>query len=183
MEQRKGDWIQTFTGIQFWPLDPRPEEIFIEDIAHALSNQCRYSGHVKKFYSVAEHSVRVTLHIPAPHRLWGLLHDASEAYLTDLARPIKHYSRLGEAYREIEEPLMRCVCARFGLSPAEPAEVKMADNELLVTEKRDLMGPGPAKWREESVQPLPGIIYPWTPGVAERKFLEVFEALTYSGGS
>jgi hypothetical protein len=179
MEQRKGDWLQTFTGIQFWPLDPRPEEIVVEDIAHALSNQCRYSGHVRKFYSVAEHSVRVALHVKPPHRLWGLLHDAPETYLVDLAGPIKHYSRLGDAYREIEEPLMKCVCARFGLSPAEPVEVKVADNELLMTEKRDLMGPGPAKWREENFQPLREIIVPWSPEMAERKFLELFAALTY----
>lgn len=179
MEPRKGDWMQTFTGIQFWPIDPRPEEICIEDIAHALSNQCRYSGHVKRFYSVAEHSVRVAWHIKPPHRFWGLMHDAPEAYLVDLARPLKHYSRLGDAYREIEEPLMKCICERFGLSPAEPLEVKTADNELLITEKRDLMGLAPAKWREENIQPLREIIYPWAPEVAERKFLELFHALTY----
>ena len=177
MEERKGDWQQTFTGIRFWPLDPRPEEICIEDIAHALSNQCRFSGHVRKFYSVAEHSVRVSLRVAHPHKLWGLLHDASETYMTDLARPIKHYSRLGDAYREIEEPLMRCVCARFGLSPAEPPEVKIADNELLMTEKRDLMRPGPAKWREENFQPLRGIISPWYPEVAEKAFLAMYYLL------
>ena len=177
MEERKGDWIQTFTGVQFWPLDPRPEEIVIEDIAHALSNQCRFSGHVRKFYSVAEHLVRVANRIQDPHKLWGLLHDASEAYMVDLARPLKHFSRLGDAYREIEEPLMRCICTRFGLSPAEPLEVKIADNNLLVTEKRDLMGPGPAKWREEIFQPLSETINPWYPEVAEKAFLAMYYEL------
>src|SRR5690606_29748913 len=86
---RKGDWMQTFTGRRFWPLDPRPDEICIEDIAHALSMQCRYAGHCLSFYSVAEHSVLLSQHVAEPFRRWALLHDASEAYLVDVPRPIK----------------------------------------------------------------------------------------------
>src|ERR1017187_10636100 len=76
--------ITTFSGIHFWPLLPNPADIRIEDIAHALSNQCRFAGHAREFYSVAEHSVRVSQLCPPEDALWGLLHDASEAYLTDV---------------------------------------------------------------------------------------------------
>ena len=78
---RRGGWIQTYTGRQFWPLDPRIEDIDIHDIAHALSHQCRYSGHCLRFYSVAEHSVLLSHHVAGEHMLWALLHDAWEAYL------------------------------------------------------------------------------------------------------
>ena len=84
--KRKGDWMQTHSGIQFWPLDPRPEDILIEDIAHALSNQCRFAGHCCFHYSVAQHSVLVSENVPAQDAMWGLLHDAGEAYLVDLPR-------------------------------------------------------------------------------------------------
>ena len=66
---RKGDWMQTYTGRQFWPIDPRANEVHIEDIAHALSMMCRYNGHCRTFYSVAEHSVLVSQHVPPEHAL------------------------------------------------------------------------------------------------------------------
>ena len=81
---RNGSWLQTYTGIQFWPLDPRPEEIDIQDIAHALSLLCRFNGHCQRFYSVAEHSVHVSTILAPEFGLWGLLHDAAEAYLSDI---------------------------------------------------------------------------------------------------
>lgn len=103
-------WIQTFLGKPFWPLSPRPEDIDIRDIAHALAMTCRFTGHSQKFYSVAEHSVRVSRIVPAQFALHGLLHDASEAYLCDLSRPIKHGSTLGAEYCRIEDNLMQAVC-------------------------------------------------------------------------
>jgi hypothetical protein len=172
--ERKGDWMQTFRGVQFYPLDPRPDEIRIEDIAHSLSNQCRYAGHVTRFYSVAQHSVLVARIVPRQHFVWGLLHDAAEAYLVDLPRPLKRHSPLGNAYWPIEARLMTCVCERFGLPYAEPPEVKEADNVLLMTEKRDLMPNSPGKWAE-TAEPLPGRIIPWGPERAEVEFLEYFE--------
>jgi hypothetical protein len=178
--ERKGDWIQTFRGLQFWPLDPRPEEILIEDIAHSLSNQCRYAGHTSKFYSVAQHSVMVARIVPRQHFAWGLLHDAAEAYLVDLPRPLKRFSPLGNVYRPIEARLMMCVCERFGLPYAEPPEVKDADNVLLMTEKRDLMPHSPAKWVETS-EPLPNIIMPWKPERAECEFLYAWDEAVEMG--
>jgi 5'-nucleotidase len=91
---RTGAWMQTFTGRSFWPADPRPEDIDIVDIAHALSMQPRYGGHCTRFYSVAEHSRLVSEQVELRYGKPGLeraalLHDASEAYLVDIPRPVK----------------------------------------------------------------------------------------------
>jgi 5'-deoxynucleotidase YfbR-like HD superfamily hydrolase len=111
MARNDNNWIQTFTGRQFWPLDPRPEDIELLDIAHALANKCRYTGHTRSFYSVAQHSVLVSEIVPAADAHWGLLHDASEAYLPDVARPVK---RELAGFQEIENRLMGCVAERDG---------------------------------------------------------------------
>jgi len=175
---RIGDWMQTFTGRQFWPLDPRPEDIVIEDIAHALSLQCRYGGHVRTFYSVAEHSWRVSKVCNEEDALWGLMHDAAEAYLVDLPRPIKRYSALGDEYRRIESRLMSVICDRFSLSRVEPLDVKRSDDFMLHWEGRDLMGPHPVPWVREGDFSLPeGCLIPMSPRVAEAAFLERFAEL------
>jgi hypothetical protein len=184
---RNGDWIQTYTGRQFWPLDPRAAEIDIDDIAHALSNLCRYSGHTERFYSVAEHSVYVSHIVPPEFAMWGLLHDATEAYLVDLPRPLKRYSAMGDLYREIEGRLMVAICEHFGLGMPEPPCVKQADDVLLMTEKRDLMKTAPAKWRE-TADPLPLSINrdPIHPEQAKAMFYRRYYALTsipWIGGS
>ncbi len=167
---RNGDWMLTATGRQFWPLDPRPEEIHIEDIAHALAHQCRFGGHCRFFYSVAQHSVLVSNAVPPEHALWGLLHDAAEAYLVDLPRPIKRYSEMGDLYRAIEGRLMKAICYRFMLPVDEPPEVKRADDVLLMTEKRDVMPVSEWEWRC-TAEPLPERIVPWSPNFARTMFL------------
>ena len=83
-------WFLTTTGRQFWPASPDPEQIQIEDIAHALSNLCRFGGHTREFYSVAQHSVLVSQNVPDDLRLVGLMHDATEAYCGDMIRPLKN---------------------------------------------------------------------------------------------
>jgi len=173
---RIGDWIQTFTGIQFWPLDPKPEEIDIRDIAHALSNQCRFGGHCEQFYSVAEHCVRVSWLCATKHKLWGLLHDAAEAYLVDLPKPIKKWSQMGVLYSEIEDALMVSIAAKFGLSFPVPDAVKKADVVMLVTEKRDLMKMQPKPW-EDTEPPDIYRVVPWQPGTSEKIFLDLFGKL------
>src|ERR1019366_10480236 len=123
-------FIGTFSGLRFWPLGPNPAKILIEDVAHALAHQCRFSGHASKFYSVAEHSVHVSRLCLPEHALWGLLHDASEAYLVDLPRPLKLLPEFA-AYREAERRLQRAVAVRFGLPEDQPASVTEADDTML----------------------------------------------------
>jgi hypothetical protein len=177
--RRKGSWIQTYTGKQFWPLDPRAEDIELEDIAHALSNQCRFSGHTEKFYSVAEHSVNTCavageyLKCLTDERKWALLHDASEAYLVDVPRPVKWFL---PQYREAEEVLQRAVAERFGLEWPIPEDVHHADNVMLATEARALLKPSPAPW-EELPEPVGLVILGLPPDQARGAFLYECERL------
>ncbi len=171
------DWIQTFSGRIFHPTDPRPEEIDLADIAHSLSLQCRFNGHCRIFYSVAEHSVRVSNLLAPEHALWGLLHDAGEAYLTDLPRPVKNQV---SDYRDLEDHLLQKVAERFALPWPIPSPVHEADDRMLMTEARDLMAPPPASWGIDTT-PDPTPIEPWTAQEAERIFLERFEALSGQG--
>lgn len=176
---RTGDWIQTRYGVAFYPLDPRPEEIKIEDIAHALSNQCRFSGHVKEFYSVAEHSVHVSRICDPKDALWGLLHDAAEAYLQDMARPIKNLPGM-ELYRQAEHVTMHAVCTKFGMDYSEPDSVKDADKRMLAVEARDLMAPllpGWDKWLDMLRGDEPRVNCPMFPGQARMTFLDRFKQL------
>jgi len=168
------DWIQTCSGRAFRPLDPDPAGLDIRDIAHSLALQCRFNGHCRAFYSVAEHSVRVSRAVPPEHALWGLLHDATEAYLSDLPRPIKVQL---PGYRAAEDRLMAFVAAHFGLPWPMPAAVHEADHVLLATEQRDLMGPPPAPWGLPAA-PLPERIVPLPWEAAERAFLARFAELT-----
>jgi hypothetical protein len=174
--ERLGDWMQTYTGKMFWPLDPRVDEICIEDIAHSLSHQCRFAGHTEAFYSVAQHSLLVSRQRPLSLALWGLLHDSTEAYLIDLPRPLKRGSEMGWHYKVIENQLMEKICERFGLPTEEPPEVKHYDNVLLSTEQRDLMKKPPHPWFERE-EPLPTKIHPLSPHEAELKFLHRFHEL------
>ncbi len=178
--QRVGDWIQTYTGLVMYPLDPRPEEICIEDIAHALSNLCRFTGHCREFYSVADHSVRVSYACDPQDALWGLLHDAPEAYLADMSRPIKRYSPFGQIYKGVEDRLMNQIVIKFGLSQfGTPASVIEADTVLLMTEKRDLMHGCNKPW-EDTAQPLKAVIEPLPPSHARLNFMRRFRQLTAS---
>lgn len=169
-------WIQTFTGKQFWPLDPRPEDVCIEDIAHALSNKCRYGGHALRFYSVAEHSVLVARNVRPELRLKALLHDAPEAYspFGDVPRPIKAFVSWVEP---IEEKLAAAIAARFGLDNLEDPEVKRVDVAILHDEAARLMPNPPQPWRVPG-EPLGLRELPcWPPFYAERVFLSEFKRL------
>lgn len=135
-------YIQTYSGTEFWSLSPRSRDVKIIDIAHALSNKCRFAGHCKTFYSVAQHSVLVSRQLPKEQRLWGLLHDAGEAYFADIPNPIK---RMHDLFDQIEEPIMKAVAEQFGLVWPMPKTVKVADKILLATEARDLL---PVVWKD-----------------------------------
>jgi hypothetical protein len=182
--------IRTFTGRRFWPLNPIAEEICIEDIAHALSLICRFTGHTYGFYSVADHSLRVSkaaeqaiirakghnlsaIRQAREVALWGLLHDASEAYLCDVPSPLKRTAGFGQIYKCFEHSLMQVIAERFELWPDEPAVVKGMDRVLLNTEMRDLMSG--ALYQTPT---LDDTIFPLDPRTAEAEFLHRFEALT-----
>lgn len=176
---RKGDWMQVYNRGMFYPQDPILEEIDIRDIAHSLSLQCRFAGHCRCFYSVAEHSIRVSkvCGFSQKSALWGLLHDASEAYLVDLPRPVKRASELGEEYMVLEERIMGVILKKYHLENEMPECVKVADEQLLATEARDLMSIPPRNWNL-SQAPLVHVIEPMKSAQAEFEFLEMFYKLS-----
>lgn len=170
--------ILTSSGTYFDFLEPEKSIIDIETIAHALSHICRFTGHVKKFYSVAEHSVLVSYLTPPEHAWAGLLHDAAEAYIGDVVAPLK---RLLPDYKVIEARVESAVLANFGLPAELPAAVKLADLCALATEQRDLMPAHDDAWEWETipgVQPSEQSIVPMSPKVAKAFFLMRFKQLT-----
>lgn len=173
-EQRRiGNWIQTFTGRQFWPLDPHPEDVNITDIAHSLSLLCRYNGHCKRFYSIAEHSLLVSECVPLADSLQGLLHDAAEAYCGDLTRPLKQ--NIAE-WGPVEARIHVAICQKFNMSIILPLSVSRADDAILGDEQAALMGNPPAPWNL-AYPPLGVNIIGYGPLVIEQKFLERFRQL------
>lgn len=172
----ESSWIQTFSGRRFCPLDPNPESIVIQDIAHSLSMQCRFSGHIKQFYSVAQHSVGVSYLTNEEDALWGLMHDASEAYLVDIPSPLKKSGKFNP-YLTFESNMMAAVCKRFQLSMNEPASVKRADQMMLEIEAHNLMSPLHSDWiYQKSVAPFK--IEALSPSDAKKLFLQRFAQLT-----
>lgn len=169
---RHGDWMQTYSGRKFWPVDPRPEEVFIEDIAHALSMICRFGGHSLVFYSVAQHSVLVARNLRREHKRWGLMHDASESYVMDIPRPLKYFI---PGYKGIENNVMRAISLRYGLGDM-PADIKRVDNAILADEMSQLMAPPPEEWHLPE-PPLGINIKPWGPKRAKTEFMKEFTKL------
>lgn len=174
-------WIETFTGKKFHLLDPQEGEICIEDIAHSLSQQCRYTGHTRVFYSIAEHSYFVSL--LADEKLVGLLHDASEAYLSDLSRPAKYLTPIGQPYFEVEDVIESSILRCFGLPADISPSVKKADRAMLLTEKSQLMTSltwskeDKQKWDADNQEALSLVLPCWTPKEAEARFLVRFKEL------
>lgn len=139
-ETRKGDWIQTNQGKRFYPLDPRPEDVDIVDIAHALSMQCRYGGHAKTFYSVAEHCIILADCVMMgigniEHAFAALMHDAAEAYILDLPRPIKG---MLPGYVEMESKIEAVIFEKFGVKQESLAFIKDWDRAILMDERKHL---------------------------------------------
>lgn len=135
---RVGDWISLFSGGRWYPLDPRVEEVKIEDIAHSLSLLCRYNGHCRFFYSVAEHCWLLSKAVPKEYQLEALLHDASEAYTSDIPRPFK-YSKNMNAFRKVEDLNAAVVYKFAGLKYPESAVVKDFDRRIVRNEGEVLL--------------------------------------------
>lgn len=171
-------WIQTCLGNRFDFLHPHESVIDIEEIAHALSLICRFTGHTSSFYSVAQHSVHVSHALCNESfevQMCGLLHDAAEAYVGDVSLPLK---RLLPDYKGIEKNVERAVFSSFGLSHSPHASVKQADLILLATERRDLMPQSEEVWAVlDGIAPLPFTIIPMQPEQAYAEFLSRYEYL------
>jgi 5'-deoxynucleotidase YfbR-like HD superfamily hydrolase len=170
--------ILTSAGREFDFVDPETNEFGIQEIAHALSHICRFTGHVKKFYSVAQHSVYVSKLVPQEQALEGLLHDAAEAFLGDVASPLK---RLLPDYKRIEARVDAVVMARFGLPAELSKNVKHADMVMLKTEQRDLMLPPLDGWPANhfvDIEPAKFRITPMSSAAAKSLFIKRFMQLT-----
>jgi uncharacterized protein len=136
-------WIITYTGQAFDLIMPTKAMIQLRDIAHSLAYTCRFNGHCSPFYSVAQHSLHVASLVAPEHRLQALLHDATEAYVGDMVRPLKE---ILPEFEQIERRIRLAICEWADLPEALPAEVKHADMVALATERRDLLQPHPAEW-------------------------------------
>jgi uncharacterized protein len=168
--------IQTFTGRFVAPLDLREEQVDVADIAHALSNVCRFTGHTIEFYSVAQHSYIVSLLVPQHKALSALMHDSPEAYVCDLAGPLKRDTEMGRLYKELELSVADVIESALRLSvPFDDREIKVADWAALQVEGRCLMPPN--EWARIDI--LPGMtITPMSPREAEAAFLARYEELS-----
>lgn len=169
-------WIQTYTGQPFDLVDPQPEMVHLEDIAHALAHLCRYTGHVVQHYSVAQHSALASRVAPdeVDLKFQALMHDAAEAYVGDVSKPMKMV--LGPAMREVEDRVWRAVADRFRLPLELDPRVKEVDLRLLETERQQLLGTCERDWQLD-VDPYAIRIIPWSAISARRAFITRFEKL------
>lgn len=169
--------IGVSSGGSFSPLDPKLEEIHIEDIAHHLSNICRYTGATSGFWSVAAHSIEVSRRLERYGKeiaLIGLLHDASEAYLVDVPRPLKPDFA---GYKEHEERLERAISDRFSLPYPWPAAVKQVDNEMVFDEVANFFPRGSFMWRRYGITRQGSDLRPLYPPEGRSRFLRRFHQL------
>lgn len=178
---KNASWMETYTGRKFWPANPRAQDITIFDIAHALSLKCRYNGHSKSFYSVAEHSVILAMYarirgLPVATQLELLMHDGAEAYLPDVPRPIKHFfpdliqmeHRLDDMIREFS-----------GLTGMVPLEVKDFDSRIIRDEWPQVMSKTANDWMTDTLDPLGVVVNGFLPVEAEMRFLQAWQTLMY----
>ena len=172
-------FIQLYSGGMIDPLDPDPADVKIEDIAHGLARKCRFNGQVKDYYSVSEHSILVAGLVPPEYALAGLMHDASEAYLPDVGRPIKH-KLIG--FAEIEHRMMQAIITGLDLKFPDDWEavVKISDNAIVYYEADEFCTLGSKAWGNQFGERDPDI-EPWFMHMqhyeAEDAFLGAYENL------
>lgn len=179
--------METYSGKYVDLLNPEPDQICLADLAVHLSNICRFGGAVSRFYSVAEHSVRVADALPDHLKIYGLLHDAHEAYTNDLTAPMKRalVVSIDDGYDPVkfmQRDLDWAIREHFGLAAPgvyDLERLKEADDALLFAEAAGLKyshGIGEHWGNDEYHEPL--VAYGWTPAEAERRFIETYERLT-----
>jgi hypothetical protein len=172
--------IQVVSGGAFDYRNPRPQDIHIEDVAHALGNICRFGGHTLRFYSVAEHSVLVSSIAPPHLALQALLHDAAEAFIGDMPRPLK---TLLPEYRVVEARVWRAVAERFGLPETLDPLIHELDNRVLLAEKAALLRqPAPVSWAwADGLEPADVTVRAYPPTTASLVFLDRYRRLSAAG--
>lgn len=163
--------ITMFSGAHVDPLDLKPEDVNIIDIAHHLSNQCRWSGATKHHYSVAQHAWHCSFLVPKEQAYDALHHDDPETWLQDMAKPLKNHVKLGQAYRGAERRIERIVGPVLGVRFPVSAEVKEADLLMLCAEADQLVH-GRKHWTYYHDLPAADVkIEKWTPEKAERRWI------------
>lgn len=173
----KGPTILLRSGSYFDLLDPHGSDFTIEDIAHGLSMTCRFAGQCRQFYSVAEHSWHASFLVAEEFKLAALMHDAAEAFIGDVTRPLK--SLLPE-YKAIERNIEAAIAERFGLDDAGADEIKRADLLMLHAEQAVMMPHHDDRWTTSPADEVPGTIVNfrcWSPDDAKRAFLDRFADL------
>lgn len=169
-----GPVIMLQSGAWFDLLAPGSSSFTIEDIAHGLAHTCRYAGQCRDFYSVAEHSLHVS-NVCEEGKLEALLHDAAEAFIGDVTRPLK---QLLPEYKRIEKAVERAVIERFGLTMPAPADIKEADLRVLAAEQAQIMAPSTSEWaRTSRIYPAPIRVEFMPPRVAKKAFLRRYSEL------
>jgi uncharacterized protein len=174
----KSVWTHTYTGERCYPLLPEENVYRIEDIAHALSNVCRYGGHTKYHYSVAQHCLAMAaLCTDKKSKLYALLHDATEAYLGDIPRPLKN-SGFYKEYKLVELAMSNAIYSSFGLSPEVPWIIGHLDHNIVRNEAMYVFDTEPTWTQEfELLAADPRLFARQDPVVVERKYLELFRSL------
>ena len=173
----RGYYIRTFTNKQFFWSHIESNVYDIRDIAHALAMNCRWTGHTKSFYSVAQHCVYASYEVPAEHAMSALLHDAAEAYMHDTPSPLKWFLREKGflTFSDLETRIEKVIFETFGVPFPIPDVVKEADQRLLATEHRDLMPQG--KENKFMYEPYEWHVQPLSPEQAEKHFLRRYKQL------
>ncbi len=164
-------YIRTYTWRKVDPFYPDPSQIVIEDIAHALSHTCRFGGHASKFYSVAEHCVHVSDLLPINLALAGLMHDAPEAYLVDVPRPIKNFPGM-QPYRDAEATLLQIIAELFEFEVPLNEQILLVDDAMLHAEQPQLF----RGMKDLSTNTVPADITLafWSPERAKQEFMNRF---------
>lgn len=169
-----GSWMHTYSGKRLHPLAASPEEIDIEDIAQGMALTCRFGGQCAQFYSVAQHCYHLSYAVPEEYALDALMHDAAEAYLTDVPSPAK--DGLSE-YREVEDRLYEVIARKFGLSFPIPKVVHDADKKIVVNEAEVVFNEVP-DWVVGRPKLVMARVNPWSWSYARYKWVQRFKELT-----
>ena len=183
-EEKMGLYVETYTGKRIYFDELKEEDISIIDIAHSLSQICRFTGHTKEFYSVAQHSVLVAdAQTTLAEKRAGLMHDATETYLNDLASPLKRYLK-GCGYSDLEDEFHKVINDKYDVNDGMTPNIKKADLQALFTEKRDVLAVQTDWGWGDDIKRFDEVIIPLQPKEAKdlfiERFIELFPTEAYS---